>query len=139
MLRVVLDTNIIVSGILHAKGAPASILDAATSKQIRCFISESLLDEYTEVLARNYLHLDQLRAARFIKEFRVVVTIVVPRKKTIVSRDPCGDRVIECALEARADYIVMGNTRDFPPQFQGVRVVTPRDFLFILGSSPKPF
>jgi len=69
MLRVVLDTNVVVSGLLHQKGAPAAILDAATSKQFRCYISESLLDEYREVLTRNYLGLDQHRAARFIRAF----------------------------------------------------------------------
>jgi len=139
MLRVVLDTNIIVSGLLHRKGAPAAVLDGATSKRFRCFVSESLLDEYRDVLARGYLRLDQDRAARFIKAIRKVAILVVPRKKVAVTRDPDDDRVMECALEAKADFIVTGNIRDFPTQFHGIRVVTPRDFLFILGSSPHPF
>ncbi|HEY6266931.1 MAG TPA: putative toxin-antitoxin system toxin component, PIN family [Candidatus Acidoferrum sp.] len=139
MLRVVLDTNVVVSGLLHQKGAPAAILDAATSKQFRCYISESLLDEYREVLTRDYLGLDQRRATRFICALREVAIFVVPRKKVAIARDPDDDRVMECALEAVADYIVTGNIRDFPAQFHGVRVVTPRDFLFILGTSPNPF
>jgi putative PIN family toxin of toxin-antitoxin system len=139
MLRVVLDTNVVVSGLLHQKGAPAAILDAATSKQFRCYISESLLDEYHEVLTRDYLRLDQRRATRFIGALREVAVFVVPRKKVAIARDPDDDRVMECALEAGADYIVTGNNRDFPAQFHGVRVVTPRDFLFILGTSPNPF
>jgi putative PIN family toxin of toxin-antitoxin system len=139
MLRVVLDTNVVVSGLLHQKGAPAAILDAATSKQFRCYISESLLDEYREVLTRDYLGLDQRRATRFIGALREVAIFVVPRKKVAIARDPDDDRVMECALEAGADYIVTGNIRDFPAQFHGVRVVTPRDFLFILGTSPNPF
>jgi uncharacterized protein len=138
MLRVVLDTNVVVSGLLHQKGAPAAI-DAATSKQFRCYISESLLDEYREVLTRDYLGLDQHRAARFIGDVREVAIFVVPRKKVAVARDPDDDRVVECALEAGADFIVTGNIRDFPAQFHGVRVVAPRDFLFVLGSSPHPF
>jgi uncharacterized protein len=135
----VLDTNVIVSGLLHRKGAPSAILDAATSKQFRSYVSQSLLDEYREVLNRDYLGLDQRRAARFIGAFREVAIFVVPRKKVTIARDPDDDRVIECALEARADFIVTGNVRDFPTQFHGVRVVTPRDFLFVLGSSPNPF
>ena len=128
-----------VSGLLDQKGAPAAILDAATSKQYRCYISEFLLDEYQEVLARDYLGLDQRRASRFIGDLREVAILVVPRKKVVVALDPDDDRVMECALEAGADYIVTGNIRDFPAQFHGVRVVTPRDFLFILGTSPNPF
>jgi putative PIN family toxin of toxin-antitoxin system len=138
MLRVVLDTNIVVSGLLHHKGAPAAILDAATSKQFRCYVSESLIDEYREVLTRGYLGLDQRRAAKFIADFRKVAIFVVPRKTLVVARDPDDDRVMECVLEAGADFIVTGNTRDFPARFHGVRVVTPRDFLFVLGSSPNP-
>jgi|SRR5579859_252521 len=139
MLRVVLDTNVIVSGLLHRRGAPAAILDGATSKRFRCFISGSLLDEYSDVLTRGYLHLDQHRAARFIKAFQEVATIVEPRKKVAVTRDPEDDRVMECAIAAGADFIVTGNIRDFPPRFHGIRIVTPRDFLFVLGSSPNPF
>ena len=139
MLRIVLDTNVVVSGLLHQKGAPAAILDAATSKRFRCHISEFLLDEYREVLTREYLGLDQRRAARFIGDLREVAIFVVPRKKVAVARDPDDDRAMKCALEAGADFIVTGNIRDFPAQFHGVRVVTPRDFLFVLGSSPNPF
>jgi predicted nucleic acid-binding protein len=63
----------------------------------------------------------------------------VLQKKVTAARDPDDDRVLECALEAGADFIVTGNIRDFPAQFRGVRVVTPRDFLFVLGPSPNPF
>jgi len=134
-----LDTNVVVSGLLRQKGAPAAILDAATSKQFRCYVSESLLQEYREVLTRDYLGLDQRRAALRGIPLREVAIFVLPRKKVTVARDPDDDRVLECALGAGADFIVTGNIRDFPTQFRGVRVVTPRDFLFVLGSSPNPF
>src|SRR5205807_10011137 len=85
------------------------------------------------------LGLDQRRTARFIGDLREIAIFVVPRKRVTVARDPDDDRVMECALEAGADFIVTGNIRDFPAQFHGVRAVTPRDFLFVLGSSPNPF
>ena len=121
MLRVVLDTNVVVSALLRPKGAPAVILDSATSKQFRCYISQSLLGEYHEVLTRDYLGLDQHRAAKFIRDFREVATFVVPRKKVAAARDPDDDRVIECALEAGADFIVTGNTRHFPATPKALR------------------
>jgi uncharacterized protein len=139
MLRVVLDTNIVVSGLLSPRGSPSTILDAATSKQFLCFVSESLIEEYSEVLARNNLGLDQHRVAKFIRDFRKVALLVVPREKALVARDPDDNMVMECALEVEADFVVTGNTRDFPLNFRGVSVVTPRDFLVVLGSSPKPF
>jgi predicted nucleic acid-binding protein len=74
-----------------------------------------------------------------MKHFRKVALLVVPRVRLSVARDTDDNMVIECALEATADFIVTGNTRDFPLSFRGVRIVTPRDFLVVLGSSPKPF
>jgi uncharacterized protein len=139
MLKVVLDTNVVVSGLLRQKGAPAAILDAATSKLFRCYVSQSLLNEYSEVLGRDYLELDRQRTARFIENLGEIAIFVAPRKKVTIARDPDDDQVIECALEAGADFIVTGNIRDFPTRFQGIRVITPRDFLFILGTSPSPF
>jgi uncharacterized protein len=139
MFRVVIDTNVVVSGLLRPKGAPATILDSAIAQRFRFFVSEPLMEEYREVLARDYLHLDQSRAARFIKALREVAMPVVPRKKIAVAPDPDDNLVIECAVEAGADFVVTGNVRHFPLQFHGVRVVTPRDFLVVLGSSPKPF
>jgi len=139
MLRVVLDTNIIVSGLLSPRGAPSAILDSATSKRFRCFVSESLIEEYSDVLSRDHLHIDQRKAARFIKAFREIAAFVRPREKVVAARDADDDKVIECAVEAEADFLVTGNTRDFPKQFHGVRVVTARDFLVILESSPRPF
>jgi uncharacterized protein len=139
MLRVVLDTNIVVSGLLSPRGSPAAILDAATSKQFRCFASDSLIEEYRDVLTRSDLGLDPRRMAKFMKDFRKVALLVVPRVRVSAARDTDDNMVIECALEARADFVVTGNTRDFPLSFRGVRIVTPRDFLVVLGSSPKPF
>ena len=138
MLRVILDTNVIVSGLLHSEGTPAVLLKLAVAKQFRCFVSESLLVEYTEVLGRRYFRLDRQRVVRFMKDFSELVVVVAPRKKLAVSRDSGDDKVLECAVEARADFIITGNTRDFPMQYHGVRVVKPKDFLFVLGSLPKP-
>ena len=132
MIRVVLDTNIVVSGLLSPRGSPADILDA-TSKQFRCFASEFLIEEYRDVLTRSDLDLDPRRMAKFMKDFRKVALLVVPRVRVSAARDTDDNMVIECALEARADFVVTGNTRDFPLSFRGVRIVTPRDFLVVLG------
>jgi len=74
-----------------------------------------------------------------MKDLRKIAMLVVPREKLVIARDPDDNQVMECAIEAEADFVVTGNVRDFPLQFHGVRVVTPRDFLVVLGSSPRPF
>jgi predicted nucleic acid-binding protein len=52
----------------------------------------------------------------------------------VAARDPDDDKILECAIEAKADYIVTGNIRDFPKQLRGVSVLLPRGFLNVLAS-----
>jgi predicted nucleic acid-binding protein len=65
------------------------------------------------------------------------MTVVVPKKKLDVAIDPDDNKVVECALEARADYIVTGNIRHFPSRFQDIRIVLPRQFLTLLAAQPS--
>ncbi|PYU17735.1 MAG: hypothetical protein DMG32_27420 [Acidobacteria bacterium] len=60
----------------------------------------------------------------------------MPKRKLNVSRDPDDNKVVECALEARADYIVTGNIRHFPSRFQDIRIVLPRRFLTVVAAQP---
>jgi uncharacterized protein len=67
---------------------------------------------------------------------REAAILVAPRKRLDVTRDPDDNKVLECALEARADYVVTGNARDFPARFQDIRIISPRRFLTLLASAP---
>jgi uncharacterized protein len=67
---------------------------------------------------------------------REAAILVAPRKRLDVTRDPDDNKVLECTLEARADYVVTGNARDFPPRFQDIRIISPRRFLTLLASAP---
>ena len=135
MTRAVLDTNAVVSALLSPEGRPALILKLAMLKQFRCYVSESLLEEYIEVLARAQFGWDQRRIERLIRDLRAAATLVIPRKRLRITSDPDDNKVMECALEARADFVVTGNVRDFPARYQDVRVINPVDFLVLLASS----
>ena len=55
---------------------------------------------------------------------------------TILSRDPADNKFLECALESQADYLITGNTRHFPlKMFHGTRIITPRDFIDLIGKT----
>jgi putative PIN family toxin of toxin-antitoxin system len=136
MIRAVLDTNVVVSAVLKAEGAPALILDMAISKFFRCYVSEQLLQEYGEVLGRPRFALDSHQTARFLNSLRRTASFVIPRRRLRVTADPDDNRVLECALEARADYVVTGNIRHFPARFQDVRIIRPRQFLTVLATQP---
>jgi putative PIN family toxin of toxin-antitoxin system len=135
MIRAVLDTNVVVSALLSPEGRPALVLKLAVSKQFRCYVSESLLEEYLEVLARAQFGWDQRRIDRLIRDLQAAATLVIPRRRLRITSDPDNNKVMECALEARADFVVTGNVRDFPARYQDVRVISPLDFLVVLASS----
>lgn len=134
MLRVVLDTNVLVSAELSSRGAPALILDLLLSKSFRCYVSRELLAEYEAVLLRPRFNLPPRHVFRSIAELRKRMIHVTPRKTLRVCPDAGDDKVVECALEARADYVVTGNLGHFPRRFQDIRFVLPRDFLTVLAS-----
>jgi putative PIN family toxin of toxin-antitoxin system len=136
MIRAVLDTNVVVSAHLSTQGASALIFKLAMSGYFRCFVSSPLLEEYDEVLGRAQFGLDARKTARVMRRFREAAILVVPRKNLQVTFDLDDNKVLECALEARADFAVTGNIRHFPPQFQDIRMITPRQFLTVLASSP---
>jgi len=138
MIKAVLDTNVVVSGQLNELGPPGLILKLAFSNFFRVYASEPLLEEYAAVLAQPPLRFDSHDVAQWMREIRRVATIVQPRQNLSVTTDPDDNRFVECALEARAEFIVTGNTRHFPARFQDIRVIKPRPFLIILASEPRP-
>ena len=134
MAKAVLDTNIIVSGLRNPEGNAASVLRLAESRAFRCYVSQEMLNEYEEVLARISLGLKLEQVKKFLRMLRRTYIMVDPAKQVEAASDPDDDKFLECALKARADYIVTGNLRHFPPRFQDIRVVSPRQFLSIVAT-----
>jgi putative PIN family toxin of toxin-antitoxin system len=136
MRSAVLDTNVMVSGLLRSAGPPAAVIELGFSGQFRWYISESIWAEYAVVLARKRLGIDPRRAAEFFVDLRDVAVFVTPTKKLHPCADANDDKFLECALEARADYVVTGNARHYPTRFQDIRVILPRQFFTILAAEP---
>jgi putative PIN family toxin of toxin-antitoxin system len=134
MISAVLDTNVVVSGQVRKRGIPAQVSDLALARRFRCFISESLLLEYQTVLLRPRFGFSARDVTELMQTSRRIATVVSPRKRVTVALDPSDNHVLECALEARADYIVTGNLRHFPSQFQDIRVISSRQFMLVFAS-----
>jgi putative PIN family toxin of toxin-antitoxin system len=136
MLKAVLDTNVVLSAHLNVHGPSQVIFDLVFSRFFRCFISNSLLGEYEEVLSRPHFGVDTRKIRRSLRLLRKSAILIVPSKRLSVTLDPDDNKVLECALEARADYVVTGNVRDYPEQFQDIRIIPPRRFMTLLASGP---
>lgn len=138
MLRAVLDTNVIVSGLKSQKTPPGQILNSWKKKQFTFITSPQLLAEIHEVLLRPaILELlektpDEVNA--FIK-FLIQKTFVTEGKLelNVLINDPGDNMVLACAQEGLATHLVTGNTKDFPfKEYKGIRILTPKEFLEIL-------
>jgi putative PIN family toxin of toxin-antitoxin system len=135
-LRVVVDTNVLVSGLLGLQNSPsAAILDAVRRQTIILVTSPQIINEVGQVLARDRIvertHMNREEQESFITELiaRCEVTVGAQLTKPR-SRDYKDDKFLACAVEGNVDYIITGDrdllTLDL---YEGIRITTPRAFL----------
>ena len=113
-LRLVLNTNILVSAALKPDSLQRTALTLATTKPGRLYVSQPILDEYSEVLARPELGIRKDLRLQLIQLIRDRSHLVVPSRTLSVTSDADDNIFLECADTARADYLITGNQRHFP-------------------------
>ena len=135
-MLVVFDTNVLVSALRSSNGASFQLLRLAQSGQIQPALSAPLVFEYDDVMSRVGLlpHFQPAEIQGFLDWFTSISSL---HKVYFLWRphlkDPKDDMVLECAVSARAHYIVTYNLSDFlKAESLGVRVVTPSKLLEIL-------
>src|SRR5579871_4607906 len=112
MIKVVIDTNVLVSGILKPGGREAAVLDLIAQGKLAWCTSEPILDEYQRVLLAK-LRLPSLPVQYYLSLAKAG-PFFVPDIRLAKSPDEPDNRFYECAHSARADYLVTGNLKDFP-------------------------
>ncbi len=113
MIRVVLDTNIIVSA-LFWKGPPRAIFDAAIDKRYFVLTTEALTSELKRVLAypkfAQQIANQALNTERLVADYLAIAVAVLPGEiPADVVRDPEDRAVLACAVGGQADYVVSGD------------------------------
>ena len=121
-LRIVLDSNVLISAVVFG-GKPREILNLVIRGELTLIVSPAILDE--------------VEAARgVIKEIEALAEIVDPA--TVVSavpEDPDDDRVIACALDGRAEYLITGDHHLLKiGVYSALSILNPDDFLTTLGT-----
>ena len=129
----VYDTNVIVSAVLKPGSIPASLVALAMKGSVRLFLSPDILEEYREVLKRPRFGFHPDTVAIFLRELEQTAIMVSPAKRVAHALDEADNRFLECAEEARANYLVTGNRKDFPfAEFAGAKIVSPAEFAALL-------
>ena len=112
LVRLVLDTNTVISGLLW-DNAPSRLLDAALEGRIALFTSHALLFELGDVLPRakfvKRVAASQLTIEQLITRYAVLAQTIEPALISPVSIDPDDDHVLACAIGANVDFIVSGD------------------------------
>jgi uncharacterized protein len=136
-VRIVLDTNVLVSALLSPGSVPGIVLSRWTTDSYEMLVSEPLLAEYLRVLERPRLQdkhrKEQKEIHALIARFRVDGVLVEPDTGIrVVRADPDDDIVVATAVAGEADYIVSGDRHLLELGIlEGIRVVTPAVLLVI--------
>lgn len=143
-MRVVIDTNVLVSGLLW-RGPPHALLEHARNGLVSVVTSPALLTELDEVLGRAKFEVVLARIEtsreRVLAELRQLAEVLEPPALAKpVCRDPDDDVVLALALAARADVIVSGDADLLALQaFEGIPILDPvQAFQQLLASERRP-
>jgi len=142
-IRVVLDTNVLVSGLISEHSPPRQLVDAWLAGSYRLVTSLYQVEELNHVLAYPHIagrlrltdtEVDLILAALLSKAEVVPGELQLPG----VTRDPKDDAIVACAQEGEADFIVSGD-QDLLAlgERRGIQIVTPRQFVDILDVPRK--
>jgi uncharacterized protein len=132
-LRLVIDTNILVSAALKPEGLQRTVLVLAMTRPARLYISQAILAEYREVLARREFKIRRGLRQQLLQLIKNRAQLVDPVRGLQVTKDPDDNRFLECADAARADYLITGNQRHFPRFWKKTKVITSREFISIVA------
>ena len=128
-LRLVIDTNVVISAALKPAGLQRTVLLLAMTKPARLYVSRPILAEYGDVLARPELQIRRGLRLQLLQLIKNRSYPVVPTRKLVVAGDADDNIFIECADAARADYLVTGNLRHFPRFWKYTKIITSREFI----------
>lgn len=128
--RVILDTNVLVSGILFG-GRPREVIRLALKGHITAYLSPDTLREFRDVIARPKFRLPSEFVHTVIEELQAAMPMVFPRDIVpVVAEDPDDDAVIACAVASNADFIITGDPHLLAiGRYQRIVIVTPAEYL----------
>lgn len=134
-MRLVLDTNVVISGLLWDGGPPARLIDAGHGQKVELFTSTILLAELRRVLSRKRLarHIEAsaLSVDDLVVGYAALTHVITPASiARAVPQDPDDDQVLACALAAQAVLVVSGDHSLLNLKtYHGIAIVTPSDAL----------
>jgi putative PIN family toxin of toxin-antitoxin system len=137
-MRVVIDTNVIISRFLSAHGHPALILALWEKGFFELIVTEAILAEYAKVLAypavQSRHHMTRDEIGQVVADFRSFCVLVEPAESlNVVTDDPSDNRFLEAAVAGGCEYIVSGDPHLLTVgEYRGIAILRPAAFVALL-------
>ena len=129
-MRVVLDTNVLVSALIFT-GISSELVPLWQTNAITVLLSRGILEEYLRVLSYPKFQISEAEIKGLIEEELLpYVEVVNPRRRLrVVKRDPSDDKFVECAVAGKAQVIISGD-KDLSSigHYRGIRIQSPAQF-----------
>ena len=133
MVKIVLDTNILVSACWTPGGLEARVVQMALAGEFQITVTQPVWDEYTEVLGRRKLAVVRAESQEMLARLEPVVIRVESGPTLNEALDDDDNRLLECAVASGATFLVTGNLKDYPVPWAPAGIVNARQFLELLG------
>ena len=133
-MRIVLDTNVLISALSFPDSKPDEILSHIRRGEIELFTSEFILSELGRVLNNKFRFTKSETEAR-LRAIRGVAHLVTPTERlTLVTAKDDDNRILECAVTAQVEFLVTGDKQHLLPlgSYGGIKIVSPAQFLDLL-------
>jgi putative PIN family toxin of toxin-antitoxin system len=130
-MRITLDTNVLISSLIAAGGSADQVLQFVRDGEVEMVLSQFILDELTRVLIQKF-ELPPKSVQKAVQRFQRFATIVEPVLTIDIIKEKENDnRILECAVAGKVDYLVTGDKRHILPlsSIQGIPIVTVSEFL----------
>jgi len=128
-IKVVIDTNVIISAVLSPKGNPAQVLRSITdSNDVFMYYSPEIIDEYTKVLSYDRLRIDDDEKKRAI-ELVIEIGVCISPVASIIPLPDETDRIFYDTAKTSGSILITGNTKHYPTESF---IMTPANYIFYL-------
>jgi len=129
-MKVVLDTNVLVSALLNPFGPPARVFDLLMTGNLQLAFDDRILAEYREVLARPRFGFDLDDVSELLEYLQAGGELVVASPLSNPLPDPDDEPFLEVAVAARVEALITGNIRHYPVEaHQGISILSPSAFI----------
>lgn len=130
MLKVVVDTNVIISALVFGR-IPDEIIRLARSRKIELYLSDFILQETARILKIKFLW-SPIEMSNALRLLQACASVITPAQKlSVITNDDSDNRILECAVEIDANFLISGDRKHVLPlkKYKKVHIVNPAEFM----------